>query len=89
MLLLAEKEIVGSLVDESNPFYGVLMVEGGSVEDMRLVNQTTPRRARRGAPSRPWLKSLRRKLGDAGVPPEFRSELLIVLGFLPYRPLDG
>ena len=87
-LLLTEKEIVGSQVDESSPFYGIPTLKGGSYEDIALVNHTTPRRTRRGAPPRPWLKSVKRKLRDAGVPPEFRAELLISLGLLPYRPLD-
>jgi len=44
----------------------------------------TGRRSRRGAPEKPWMAELDRRLARAGVPLESRKALLKATGFLPY-----
>ena len=43
------------------------------------------RRPRRGHQPEPWLKQVRLRLRDAGVEASLREDLLVAVGFIPYR----
>ncbi len=56
-------------------------------DPLRTIELEGPsRRERAGKPAAPWLKDVRTRLRQAGVPDDPDDTLLIAVGLLPYRP---
>jgi hypothetical protein len=53
---------------------------------LKYYQQRPFRRARAGAPSRPWVKTARRQLARVGVWPDLRENLLEAVGLVRYSP---